>query len=69
MIKKFPSIRHIAFAEAKHLSKFEMQYPDICFYVGDDGLKQLAALQDYDLFRKCSCRISWLDTDIDGNRA
>lgn len=50
MIKKFPSIRHIAFAEAKHLSKFEMQYPDICFYVGDDGLKQLAALQDYDLF-------------------
>ncbi len=45
-----PNVQHVCVADESSMEELKELYPNKCWYCGDDGLKQLAALQDYDIF-------------------
>lgn len=50
IITSMPSIQHVCVAKHKDMEELSKQYPYLHFCHGDEGLKTLAALPDYDIF-------------------
>lgn len=50
ILQELPTIRYVCVADEIEKEKLMTIYPDIEFYSGDEGLKALAALENYDVF-------------------
>ncbi len=50
LLELLPNVQHVCVADESSMEELKELYPNKCWYCGDDGLKQLAALQDYDIF-------------------
>lgn len=50
LIHELPNVRHICVANEHDKYDMEALYPHIHFYHGDEGLKTLAQLKEYDIF-------------------
>ncbi|MEG2544231.1 MAG: 1-deoxy-D-xylulose-5-phosphate reductoisomerase [Longicatena sp.] len=50
ILKAMPSVRYVCVAQEKDVKSMQEQFPTCIFYDGDEGLKQLAQLADYDIF-------------------
>ncbi|MEG0528073.1 1-deoxy-D-xylulose-5-phosphate reductoisomerase [Amedibacillus sp. YH-ame6] len=50
LIKRMPHVKHICVADKEDMEQLQNRYQDIEFYFGEEGLKELASLKDYDIF-------------------
>lgn len=50
ILQDVPSVHHVCVARDVDMDEMKRQFPNHIFYCGDDGLKKLAALDDYDIF-------------------
>ena len=50
LLAQLKDVKHVCVADEEQISDLAKAYPMITWYAGDEGLKQLASLKDYDIF-------------------
>ncbi len=50
LLKLLPMVQHVCVADSLAMQQLQQIYPNKQWHYGDDGLKELAALSDYDIF-------------------
>lgn len=50
LLNELTSLRYLCVANEDDATKLAKEYPSLCVYYGDEGLKKLAQIQDYDIF-------------------
>lgn len=50
LLKLLPMVQHVCVADLSTMQQLQQIYPNMQWHYGDDGLKELAALNDYDIF-------------------
>lgn len=50
LLKVLPRVQHVCVANLSAMQQLQQIYPNIQWHYGDEGLKELAALKNYDIF-------------------